>query len=492
MKYNKNLFNLKKIKHLRRQDVILSAEQHVESINKFVSQDKFQKYLSLFDEKIGIPNDVLSQYIKSIIAGRINYYNNSNAFPRTKLISMLKEIPKFFLFIFLIFIKRKKKINSLNQVKYDLMIDKVYDNNDLLRFERLISLYNEQNVVVIKHSNNNIQFKNVKVSTNTPLKNYDIKVIDLYKIFTIFLHSIKYSFIISENLISYTLSILNTYYFYRSIFSETVATNCIIFQHYHTDAIKNYLFKTYGGLNSCAIQKNIPKLGRSSFYYDADIFFSYSLIFSNQFLKCGSRFKKNIPVGSLFYNNYLNNKKYNILKTKYDIVLIGGNGFFKNGPEDIYHNQMSDYIRHLIWYKELSLEYKNLSFAFCPHQNFTLENSIEFKYLKEGKINFTYENVYSLCLNSKINLAWCSSVIVEIKKDNVNSYFLDPHKKNRQFLDDSPIWNDYRISNYEELRLLVKKVAINKKNVDIGTNLVNHTIESSQVSELIYRTLNKK
>ena len=489
MKYNKNLFNIKNIKNSRQDDIINSSEQYIKYINKFVSQQKFQNYLSHFFRYTGIPNNVLSQYTKSIIAGRINFYNNSQAFPRTRLFSILVEIPKFFAFVTIIFFFRNKKTNINSKFKYDLMIDKIENINDLLRFKKLINLYNKEKVIVINSSKNNFSLKGVKIVKKIPLHNYNLKIYDLFVIFQFFFNSLKYSLIFSENLLYYTISILNSYYYYNSIFSEVMAKDCIIFQHYHTNSIKNFLFKNYGGRNSCAIQKNIPKLGRSSFFYDADVFFSYNKIFSDQFLKCGSIFKKNIPIGSFFYENYIANFDKKILQKKYDIILIGGNGFYKNGPDDIYENQMLDYIEHLKWFKKLSNNFKSLSFAFCPHSSFKKEDSIEYQYLSGGNIEFCYENIYNLSSSSKINLSWCSSVILEIKGENENSYFLDPYMNNRQFLDNSSKWNNYRISNYEKLEKLVNEIAIENNSLCHVSDSSDFTFQSAEASNIIYNTL---
>ena len=46
---NKDIFNLKKIKHSRKIDTLESSKLYISHINKFISQDRFQNYLSFFE-----------------------------------------------------------------------------------------------------------------------------------------------------------------------------------------------------------------------------------------------------------------------------------------------------------------------------------------------------------------------------------------------------------------------------------------------------------
>jgi len=489
MEFNKNFFNLKKIKHNRTKDVLESGELYVSQINEFVSQDIFQRYLDIFEKNIGIPKNILSQYLKSKIVGRINFHSNSKSFRRTSLLSTFIEIPKFILFIAVIFFSKKKKSSINEKFKYDLMIDNIETKQDLLRFKKLINLYGENKVIVINPSKNIFSLDNIKIEQKIFLYNYNLKFSDLYLVFKLFLHSIKYSIILSENLITYTISILNSNYYYNSVFNEFIANDCIIFQHYHTNAIKNFLFKKYGGTNSCAIQKNIHQLGFNSSFYDADIFFALSMESAQRPINFGGDFRKVVPCGSLFMEHYYHSNKNHQENFNIDIVIVGGNGFYSQGPFDIYDNQYSDYLTHLEWVNKLSLQKPNLKIVFKSHKNFKLEHSIEKKILTNGNVTVLDPNIdaYQLCRQAKIIYSWASTMIVEMRTLNIPSFFIDPYHRNNQFNQSNELWEMMRISTYEELIETTNKFI----NFDRNHNhlMTDFCDSSSDTSSIIYNNL---
>lgn len=479
-------YNLKNFVHNRNKDILDSHKEYILIINRFISQELIQDFLNRNERILEIPNSVLSQFIKKIISGRINYYDHKNAFPKTSLLSIIPETIKAIIFIFYIFIFRDKDRN-IKKEKYDLILDNIEDSNALVRFEKLINLYGSDKIVAINPSESLFSFKNLKIIQRVRFKKYYFNFKDMICSFQIIFIAIKYSLMLSENIVTYVPQILNSNYYYRSIFRSVSAKNCIIFQHYHTDAIKNYLFKKTGGLNSCAIQKNIPPLGRNSMYLDTDIFFSFSNNTTIRPILLGAKVNKVIPVGSFFLESYYlksNSKNH----ASNNIVLIGGNGFVKQGTFDIYSTQLSDYCKHLEWFKELSIKFQNFNFIFCPHPNFPINESLEYNILKDGNVYFKKDNVYDLCINSKMNLSFASSVIIELKNINNNSYFLDPDGNNKSFIDSIYNTNDLVVNSFEKLLNLVSGLNTNK--ISLQEKQISLCLDSRNVSDLIFNNLN--
>ena len=125
------------------------------------------------------------------------------------------------------------------------------------------------------------------------------------------------SLILNTNLFTIAINILDSYFYYGTLFEIINAKYIINHQHYHTDAIKNYLFKRKGGNYSCIIQKNIHQQGHNGFYYDADVLFTFGNKTSDRAYKFGARIGEVVSVGSfLMEHNWFNNIRISKNKTK--------------------------------------------------------------------------------------------------------------------------------------------------------------------------------
>jgi hypothetical protein len=477
---------LKDFNFNRRGDVYNSTLKVVDYISDYVEQEKIQNLLKIYKECFNVPLDVSSQYLKSNIYSKVDY-KKSKCFHSIGISSFIFSILKNVVFIGVIFLKRNIKNEKVE--KYDLMIDKIYSELDLSRFKKLINLYGKENVVAISLSEHIFQFNNIKIVQKKKYNNYYLDFNDFIKIIKFLFYSIYYSIILNENLLNNCASLINTYYYYNTLFKHIKSKNCIIFQHYETDSIKNYLFKKHGGIQSCSTQKNIHQLGLHSAFYDSDIFFALSNESAQRPIKFGARFRKIISCGSLFMENEFYSNKNKKEKMNADIVIVGGNGFYDNGPFDIYDSQYNDYLTHLEWINQLSIEKPNLKIVFKSHSNFELDNSIEKNVLKYGNVIILNPKIdsYQLCSKAKIIYSWASTMIVEMRTLNIPSFFLDPGHRNNQFNQSNELWEKMRISTYESLLETTNKfIDYDTKNKHLMTDYCDISTDTSLI---IYNNL---
>lgn len=80
---------------------------------------------------------------------------------------------------------------------------------------------------------------------------------------------------------------------YETVFQKFQAKFLIQERPYTTSAIKNYLFKKYGGKKTCCTQRIIFHLGSTSFYINSDILFSLGNETAKILELTGSKIKKN-------------------------------------------------------------------------------------------------------------------------------------------------------------------------------------------------------
>ncbi len=155
----------------------------------------------------------------------------------------------------------------------DLIIDNIEWKDALERFNKLIELIGEKKVAAVVPGGQKIHLNNVNVINRPKYKGLNINFYEFLKVIKGIWFHLKYSSKIQANLLSATIHILHSYFYYQSLFKILKGKYCIIYQHYETNAIKNYLFKKSGGICSAVIQKNIHQQGHNGFYYDADVFF---------------------------------------------------------------------------------------------------------------------------------------------------------------------------------------------------------------------------
>ena len=91
------------------------------------------------------------------------------------------------------------------------------------------------------------------------------------------------------------------------------------------------------------------------------------------------------------------------------------------------------------------------------------------------------ENSYVISLQSNFICSWNSTMIVEMKILNPNSFFLDPGYRNDQFLKPLINSNFLRIKNFTQFEKAVLKSIKIKKNFKIYKKYLNFNKDYNQV-----------
>ena len=371
-------------------------------------------------------------------------------------ISSIKYFNIFFFYIFFIFHKRRKKNIKIIKKKYLL---------DNLESETEIELYKELEKSELK---DNYLFrvtkKNLENQGNRKFfkryHNYDLKNKDILILLKIFFLSIVYTIKYRFNFIYLFLSLVDEILFYKSLFSKFQFDYLFMHQHYMSSNVKNFYFKKNGGKKSCLIQKNILTLNNNNFFYDCDYFFSIGENVKLDPKFTYSRVEKNISIGSFFMHKNKNivEKNLDVKKKEYDVICIGGNDLVPGGYYDICDNYNTDYLEHLNWLIKLKKDNPYLKIAFKHHKN--NKNSYEEDILKPNNIEIINQdlNSYELCLKSKLICSWCSTMIIEMRVINSNSYFLDPCRRNDLFLHQIANRDVISFTSYSALNKVIKNI----------------------------------
>lgn len=381
-------------------------------------------------------------------------------------ISSIKFFNIFFFYIVLIYFKRRKKNTKVIKKKY--LLDNLSSQSEIELYEELEKSELKDNYLF------RVNKKNLENQSNRKYfkryNNYDLKkkeILILLKILYLgTIYTIKYRF----NFIYLFLSLVDEILFYKSLFSKFQFDYLFMHQHYMSSNVKNFYFKKNGGKKSCLIQKNILTLNNNNFFYNCDYFFS---IGENVNLKpkfMHSRIEKNINIGSIFMHKNKKIIEENLtVKKEYDVICIGGNDLVPGGYNDICDNYNKDYLEHLNWLIKLKKDNPYLKIAFKHHKN--NKNLYEENILKPNNIEIINQNLnsYELCLKSKLICSWCSTMIIEMRAVNSNSYFLDPYRRNDLFLHQIANRDVISITNYLTLNKIIKNID-NPPTSEINTN----------------------
>ena len=348
---------------------------------------------------------------------------------------------------------KSRKIKS-----YKIMIDNIESNNELKLYDKFFKFYNKKDIL-IRATNSNV--KSINTIFFQKMKDYNLNINDINFLFKFLFSALRLSIFYRFNFIYLALKLIDDCFFYRTLFSYCKPKNIIMHQHYYSNNIKNFFFKKNEGHKSCLIQKNINTKNTNGFFYHADIIFTFGLFTNISNKKTNSKIKKNINIGS-FVMNKEDKNKINKKHKDIDVLYIGGNGLFKNSYYDVYRTYKSDYIDQLNWLIRLSLKFPKLKINFKHHPNNYANDE---KYLfKNTNIKFIDQklNTYNLCHKSKFICSWASTMIIENKSKNFFSFFLDPKKRNDQFLSDIKNRKEISLSNYDEFEKQVLKSQIVK------------------------------
>lgn len=453
-------------------------------INKKVNKKNFSK-LSLYVSKtFNIPEDVIKFENKKFLSLNHNFINGTFQ-KKFKLKYLLIYIFNFFFLISIIFIFSK---NKKKNKRVEIIFDEILSNDELGRAKKFLK-----------------NFKSYKIVTSSNVKKFDEQIIysnqigasrklikkAIFPILIIFFKTIILSIREKTNLLPILINLLKKIIKYETIFKNN--TSDFLFQErsYNTCAVKNYIFKKYGGRVTACTQRIIFHLGNTSFFINTDVLFSLGKKTAKILKYTGSKIKKIIPMGStVFETKWLNAKK---TKPKnIDVIYIGGNNAPAFATDSKYIN---NYYEQLNWLKKLKYEFPKLKFVFKHHENNSFHDKRELSILKNsnikrissptasGKLNYSY----GYAINSKIRLTWCSTMGYELLGHGYLCYFLDPKKQNESFLHNYNFNQKFRVTTYYDLKKKIMKIL--KKNQDTIKNKSDFCLNSKNIDKKILSVL---
>jgi len=276
-----------------------------------------------------------------------------------------------------------------------------------------------------------------------------------------------------------------------TIFSQIRADFLYQERHYTTSAIKNYLFKKFGGSITSSIQKNIIHLHDTGFYINTDIFFSLGKKTYLTVKFCGAKIKKIIPVGSTFLEaNWFKSEKANV--PDYDIVDFGGNNMMVWATNK---NYKKNYHEHFEWLVKISKEFPNLRIAVKHHFNNHTIEALEASIFKGSSIKIiTSDKIadknysYGYAFKAKFSCTYASTIAYELIGHDKHCFFLDPQGKNIEFLNNETYNESWKIKSYEDFKKKVEEVIFEKIKIKI-TNSDDFCLKSENVSSSVFKFL---
>jgi hypothetical protein len=426
-----------------------------EFIDSFTNQKILNGWYAWFETHFGIPHAVVRQFFNKYLADNFDYLHRCGFKQNLLPLAIPKFIALYIGFVgYVAWYRRKIKADP---VQVDLILDHIEWSDALIRFQKLIKLFGQDRVAAVVPGNQEVLFEQIKIFNRPKYKGLCINGWELWKmIFGIHIH-LRYSVKAKVNLFGAAIHILHSYFYHRSLFEVLKGKYCIIYQHYNSDAIKNYLFKQMGGIISAVIQKNILQFGNNSFYCDTDIFFALGEKTSERALKLGARIDNIVPVGSFFMEYHWFSRKEKLTEIKWDILNFGGNAHRPKTYCDIYNSHNDDYLEHLLWMVRLAKEYPSLRVGFKHHSNYRFEPIEERAFLGSNvKLIDKELDSYQLAFQSKIIVSWASTMVHEMIGHGKPAFYLNPKGRNDQFVDryDTTV----SITKYEEFKRNILKI----------------------------------
>ena len=273
-------------------------------IDKKVKEKNFSSLISNTSSGLFIPR----QHIEFEFKRLLSYHHDFRIGRFEKLLSIYNlplYIALYFLSLFFLLFFSKRV--SSEKEKVDIILDNVISTEEAIRTQHILKKFKSYKILCntdLGNKFNFIQYKNKNCSREF------LKKIFFFCVFKLFITTLKYSLKEKANLFPILITIIRKVVKYETIFNKVSADYLIEEKPYATSAIKNFLFKKYGGKKTVTTQRIIFHLGKTSFYIDTDLLLSLGKKTSDILNITGSRINKIEPVGSsIFYSKWINEKK---------------------------------------------------------------------------------------------------------------------------------------------------------------------------------------
>ena len=467
-----------------------TADELYSHINHFTNRKDLLSLYNYFETVYGLPQSVTKQKIRQ-------HLGRSYLFKQQKFKSRLRmrNIPRYLalyggLIYALFFATRKRETKT-----YSLIIDNIQNPIELLRFEKLLNLFGSSKVVGVSTERDlsldfpNYNFINTKLFQNFLLKDLLSSIYN--EMFSGIWIVLKVSINTRVNLFPIALQIIHSYLNFKSIFKSNKAKYVIQERHYDTNAVKNYLFKKYGGIGAVTIQKNIFQNDPINWYMDIDILLSLGQSGYEDLLKYGGSARSIKPVGSMFMESIWFDKKISTEKI-FDLVILGINSANEYERLDSFNEFMSDYYSVAGWCAKLSVERSSLRIALIHHSSL-IEDLIEIDILKGSNVEVLDKtlNSYEMAFSSKCAVTYGSTMGYELNAHGLDTFFIDPGYR-CTFLPNkgNDVIDKMRITSYDDFACAIDEVVSHGRKFISKSESLAWAMESSEVSKKIFNLLN--
>ncbi len=479
-----------------------SAAELRDTIDAFAVRPELNGLYDHFERDYSLPRDVVRQQIRKYLEKAYDYKTCrfSEDLSTRKIAYMALRHIAYLLYV--VFTSRKY---GKPPKRYELICEWVLEGEEIDRLSRLIGLFGRENVLIttpcpVNKPGYNIEYRPSPSATQTQKQSFYVPRLydreETLRAFSREMRELKVYADLSRrtgvNLLPVAGHIVNQYLYYTSIFKHNRAKYCIQERHYQTSAIKNFLFRKYGGKCSAATQKNIHQISNCGFYYDADAFFSLGNRTAERALDYGARIGQVVPVGSLFMEHaWFNGAKDKGRPDKrYDIVYLGINFARAKDNLDSYASFVDDYYETFRWLARLSRENPALKIGIKHHGSNHIDEK-ETDIIKGSNIETIDQklNSYDIGFSSRCAVTYCSTMGYELIAHGLPVLFLDPDRRNVTWFSEKSLVDNCRVTTYSQFDRAIKDL-LGGKNARMETDDI--CLNSADVSGRIYEYFRKE
>ena len=457
-------------------------------INTFADKKPMIAVYRHFENAYGLPTAVVKQKIKRHLS--TSYIYQEGGFTKALrlnriVIGLLIHVGFLFYALFFSRVIRTTKA-------FSLIVDGIASPHELQRFKKLIQLFGTQKVLITT--------SNPKVPENFPDYNYHCKPnyrgYERDAVLTALIAEgsrglwvgLQASLKLKINLFHTLTPVVKDFLQHLSLFKANRAQFLIQERHYNTSAVKNYLFKKYGGQGATSIQKNILSMDQVSYYFDMDCFFTLGQQTSKRAFQYSGRIGKIVPVGSMFLEHGWFGRPH-VKENRYDIVMLGINTSTGMSRLDAYNGFVEDYYGSIYWLVRFKKEFTEYRIVIKHHASAS-EDEIENKLIDGSGIQYVNKlnNSYECAFSSRCAVTFGSTMGYELNAHGLPTLFLDPEGRCNILPDpDEQLLGPIHVTTYEAFRdALLDILEKGKKSFVKLKNTDALCLESSKVSERIF------
>ena len=483
------------------QDLFLDRNKSIERlgselkefIEKFVNSDEIIKIIDFINKKTEISTNALKCDSRSFVFKQ--FIQAQGKFKKTfSMKGIFFESFKFL--IYFIFIRTFSKKKSFEK-NYEICVDDIQSHNFGTKPERFDQLRKLTNVVFLSQ-------RELKEGYNTFLfKNYLSSIIgsstcnNFLFYFQCFGRILVGSIKSGVNLFPLFTRILLIYIRYETAFNHIKAKFLIQERPYNTSQIRNEIFHKYGGKICSVIQRNIYQINGVGMYINADILFTFGS--SREIIELvnktlGGNVKRFIPVGSLFTERELYNRKEKNDFPEYDLLVF--NSDHHEDASSPNNNYFKDYYEHFNWIRKFAKEFPKFKIAVKNKKQFydkkarsIIEKLSNVALLIDKK--FEWSDSYFLGSKAKALCTWNSTLGIEFIGEGKECYFLDPGLRNTSWLPNDRYFLKVKVKSYEEFREKILLKLKGHKDNGVLENQKEYCYPGSNVSKNILNELRK-